>query len=63
MAVTHCLAFAGYSLGRRLNLLLFVSYILVHKSFSSCYVSGFWPASWEYSYLKEKGGKAYSCLK
>ena len=33
---------------------------MVHKSFSSCYVSGFWPASWEYSNLKDKGGKSFS---
>ena len=31
MAVLHCLACAGYSLRRRRYLILFVSYIVVHK--------------------------------
>ena len=60
MAVVHCLAFAGYSLGCRLNLLLFVSYSVVHKRLLFLLCFGFWPASWKNSNLKGKGGKSLS---
>ena len=56
MAVVHCLAFAGYSLGRRLNLLLFVSYMVVHKRLLFLLCFGFWASQLEEQHFKGKRG-------
>ena len=46
MAVLHCLAFTGVVSDAVVCIILFVSYIVVHKkTFYSCYVSRSWPVS------------------
>ena len=64
MAVVLCLACAWYSLRRRHYLILFVSYIVVHKKTFILVMFRVLGLSVENnSNLKEKGGKALSCLK
>ena len=64
MAVVLCLACAWYSLKRSRYLILFVSYIVVHKKTFILVMFRVLGLSVENnSNLKEKGGKALSCLK
>ena len=60
MAVLHCLAFAGVVSDAVVCLILFVSYIVVHKKILFLLCFEILASQPENSNLKEKGGKSLS---